>query len=487
MARQTLGLYWDDVQIQLCLLRSATAERSIESLACFRRELGEAGRPANDILIEIGAIKEELGLTIDTCAVALAEQELMYRQVSRPFGDRRKIAATLPAELETLLPLSDEQFVCDFVLTGKDSEGHNRVLSAAARRKPVADLIAALKSAALEPEMVAVPACALAAGLKAYYDLDAERNYIGLHLGWRETSLAVIEQGRLSHIGGLPFGFGDLAGAADRGDQALNTATELSEGELKPLLREVMLKIERLDINPAEYRLLCCGFKVTSLPQLLAEASGIDITSTAPLQVDDAPQCEALMALGLAQLALDPDEAVDLRQGELAFTRKLERMRGYAGRLIKAAAAVLLLWTAGVTADIILLNHRAHELDKRTAVVFNASMPPGTPMVEPLKQMQQRLNSVGSGSVSADQPLDLLRAISAAVPKELDVDIADLAIDEGTVNLSGATSSYENVEKIKASLAGLPHITEVKVLSANPDQLSGRVDFKLSLTRGGGA
>lgn len=481
MARLTFGLYWDDVQIQLCQLRSSMAERNIDNLACFRRELDDAGRPARDILSELDAIKAELGLSFDTCTVALPEQELMYRQVARPFGDRRKIAATLPAELESLLPLADEPFVCDFILTGKDSEGHNRVLSAAARRKPVAELIALLKPAALEPELVTAPACALAAGLAAYYDLEAERNYIGLHLGWRETSFAVIEQGCLRHIGGLPFGSGDIAGGSDL------AAATLGAAELKPLLREIMLKIERLEINPSEYRLLCCGFKVTNLPEVFAEATGIDITASAPRQSGDAPQCEALMALGLAQLALAPEQALDLRQGDLAYTRKLEQMRGYAGRLTKAAAAILLLWAAGVALDIGLLSHRAHELDHRIAAAFNASMPPGTPLVEPLKQMQQRLARLGGENANPDQPLDLLRAISAALPQEMDVDIASLAIEEGSVNLSGATSSYENVETIRTRLAGIPLIAEVKVLSANPDQPSGRVDFKLSLTRRGGA
>lgn len=489
MARQILGLYWDDVQIQACLLERGMAEVVIERQACFRRELGEGGQPVQDILTELASLKEKLNLPVDTCVVALNEQELMYRQVLRPFADRRKIAATLMAELESLLPVGDDQLLYDFVLTGKDAEGLNQVQTVAARTAPIRALISGLKGLGLEPEMVTAPACAVAAALKTHFELDPVRNYIGLHLGWRETSVAVLHGEQLRYLGGLPFGFSSFKDAAQRLDQALAGGIEVEAAELKPLMRELMLKLERLNLDPETYTVVASGFKIANLPQIFDDLASLSVIEPPSLKPEADISSEAFMALGLASAALHAEAAIDLRQGELAFTRKMEQMKGWAGTLIKLGVAVLVLWIVGVVIDMAMMSHRVSELDKRLATVFTESMPQGTPRVDALKQMQQQLNKLGGGDQATDsvEPVDMLRDISAALPAELEVEISSLSIDEGSLSLSGVTASFDSVEKIRLKLATLPYIAEVKVVSANPNKLTGKIDFKLTLRRGGAA
>ncbi len=405
MARQILGLYWDEVQIQVCLLERALAEPVVERLASFRRQLDEQGQPVRDILSELAELKEKLNLPLDTCVAALDERELMYRQVLRPFADRRKIAATLMAELETLLPLADDQLLFDFLLTGRDAGGLNQVLTVAARTAPIRALIGGLKGIGLEPELVTVPACAVAAALKTHYDLDPVRNYIGLHLGWREIALAVLHGEQVRYLGGLPFGFSSLPEAGRRLDEALAGGVTLAAEEFKPLLREVLLKLERLELDPATYTLVASGFKIANLSELCDKLANLSAIEPPMLRPEADLPDEAFMALGLASAALNPAAAIDLRQGELAFTRKMEQMKGWAGRLAKLAAAVLVLWIAGVAIDVAMLSHRVKELDRRIAMVFSETMPQGTPRVDPIRQMEQQLAKLGGGAGPASRSI----------------------------------------------------------------------------------
>jgi Tfp pilus assembly protein PilN len=53
-------------------------------------------------------------------------------------------------------------------------------------------------------------------------------------------------------------------------------------------------------------------------------------------------------------------------------------------------------------------------------------------------------------------------------------------IDEDSITLTGSTGSYDNVERIKTILAGLPYVKEVKIVSANVDKNDQKVKLKLT-------
>jgi hypothetical protein len=61
--------------------------------------------------------------------------------------------------------------------------------------------------------------------------------------------------------------------------------------------------------------------------------------------------------------------------------------------------------------------------------------------------------------------------------------VDSVIIDESAITIAGTTSSYDNVEKIKAGLSSLPYVGEVKIVSAEVDKTDQRIRLKLACSK----
>ncbi|HOX00613.1 MAG TPA: hypothetical protein PK545_08300, partial [Deltaproteobacteria bacterium] len=142
MARYSVGICWDNVSLRACLVKAGAADHAVERIVGMVRDYDEAYVPRKSIADELGALlKEALTEPMDTFVVALPERETMHRTLTRPFGDRRKIALTITPELETLLPVADGDILVDHVLLGRDEAGLHRVGTVSATHKGVGKLV----------------------------------------------------------------------------------------------------------------------------------------------------------------------------------------------------------------------------------------------------------------------------------------------------------------------------------------------------------
>ena len=108
-------------------------------------------------------------------------------------------------------------------------------------------------------------------------------------------------------------------------------------------------------------------------------------------------------------------------------------------------------------------------------------------MVAPVEQMQQRwqtLQRMFGASGGGDSPLDIIRDISAIIPRDTEARLETFTLDENGITISGSTDSYDHVERIRSGLAGLKNISDVKIVSANVNQSDQRVLFKITCRAG---
>ncbi len=145
ITRKTLGVCWDDRQVQGCIIRSGIADTAIEKFMRIPRELSQALRPVHTISEDLKSFIQQLGGQPETCVTCLDESEIMYRTLLRPFSDRKKITETISSEVETLLPSMDSRLVVDFVLMGKDNGGSHIIQSLSARTTSVQNLVTVCK------------------------------------------------------------------------------------------------------------------------------------------------------------------------------------------------------------------------------------------------------------------------------------------------------------------------------------------------------
>ncbi|MBN2297405.1 MAG: PilN domain-containing protein [Deltaproteobacteria bacterium] len=501
MARYTLGICWDEVSVDSCLLKTGMTEFTLEKLSHAERNGSQSDGQARDIYLEIRDLMAGTDVVPDICISSLSENEIMYRALLRPFSDRKKVADTIGSEVETLLPVMDSRIIVDFVLLGRDDAGLYRVETVSARQSSVSGHIDQLKAAGLNPEIIDSPSAALVGGARNIFDLEGNKSYLFLHMGWRETSLAVLEGKELRYIGAFPYGFEKLCSPAGRDEtDALTDMKSLSEEmvcsqeDLDAFIREVLISLHYIGSRLGETVLVPLGYAhyIKDLSERFEETGGIpteiprlkEILFEGPL--DDI--LVHFLPISLACRAFDSSDTVNFRQGDLSYTKRMEWLRSYAGVWAKAGIIIVALWFISMGLDAYLKAQVSQVLTEKIRQEFTEVMPKGTPMVDPVKQMEQhfgRLSGQSGGLTSAsnDSSLEILKDISVNISKDIDVVLDNFTLDETTITISGSTKSYDNVEKIKTALSTLPFVTEVKIVTANVDKANQRVNVKLVCKR----
>ncbi len=504
MARNTLGIYWNEIHIHAALIRSSLTEMAIERIICLPRAIDVEGRPLNAIEHDLRLMIGEMGITPDTVVVGLPEDEVMYRTLMRPFSDRRKIGGTIAPEMETLLPMTEDDLMVDFLVLGRKGTGETLVEGVGVRKASVERVLATCGGAGLEPEIVDAIPGALAAGARDVCELDAGPNYLFTYVGWGYTSLVLLQGKTLRHTATIPIGIERVLGAAAGDGLTPGSLMERAgqEGglaggeETDALLREILISLERLEQLEGEIVLVPVGYAamISDLEARYTEMSG---ASWAPvrlkegLEIRGIDECgQAFVAVGLACRGAAGSDGMNFRQGELAYTRGFEKMKAYGYAWGRVLVVLLALWLAGVGLDVYFKDQRRDELDARMRETFGQTMPAGTPMVDPERQLEQylsRLSGSAPGAVGegAAAPLEIIRDLSAGISGEIDVVFDTITIDESSISLSGSTQSYDNVERIKGILDDLEYVLEVKIVSANVDKNDQRVKFKLICRKGG--
>jgi len=497
MARYTLGIYWDDVFMRACLIKTGISEFAIERIVSDERAQGAALEQENGIAHEIQSLMLNFGAVPDTCVTSLSEHEIMYRPLLRPFGDRKKIAETIGIEVETLLPTLDSRVIVDHVLLGRDNAGLYRVETVSAQHTSVAQRITELTSADLNPEIIDSPSIALVGGARNIFDLSGDKSYLFLYMGWKDTSLAVLKGRELKYVGAFPYGFDKIASSLEQGggDPLANITGVLGEGVLASAgldtyIREILISLHRMGSGMEETVLVPLGYAhyIKDLPSRFEEAGDI------PTEIPELKeiQCECsiddilvnFLSVSLACRGFDNTDAINFRQDDLSFTRRMEWIKGNAGVWAKVGLVLVLMWLIGLGLDVYLKAGVDEELSGKIKQEFTASMPKGTPMVDPVKQMEQHLGRLSGQTgrlvgLGKDSPLEILRDISVSIPNGIDVVFDNITIDETAITLSGSTKTYDNVEKIKTGLSSLSFVSEVKIITANVDKANQRVNVKL--------
>ncbi|TFG92313.1 MAG: hypothetical protein E4H15_03980, partial [Syntrophobacterales bacterium] len=447
MARYTLGIYWDNVFIRACLIKTGISEFAIERIVSDERTSGAAHEPGKGIDHEIKSLMLNFGTAVDTCVTSLSEHEIMYRPLLRPFGDRNKIADTIGSEVETLLPVLDSSVIVDHVLLGRDDAGLYRVETVSARHTSVAQLIKELKSADLDPEIIDSPSIALVGGARNIFELAGDKSYLFLYMGWKDTSLAVLEGSELRYVGAFPYGFEKIASLLEQGgsDPLANITGTLSEGvmasaALDTYIREILISLHRIGSGIDKTVLVPLGYAhyIKDLPSRFEEAGDIP-TEIPPLKE---MQCECslddilvnFLPVSLACRGFDNTDAINFRQDDLSSTRRMEWIKGNAGVWAKVGLVLALLWFFALGLDVYLKARVDGELSGKIKQEFAASMPKGTPMVDSVKQMEQHLSRLsgqtgGLAGLGKDSPLEILRDISVSIPGGIDVVFDNITID----------------------------------------------------------
>ncbi|MHC4520817.1 MAG: GspL/Epsl periplasmic domain-containing protein [Planctomycetota bacterium] len=215
--------------------------------------------------------------------------------------------------------------------------------------------------------------------------------------------------------------------------------------------------------------------------------AGMDQTAA-----DEAP-FPVCVAEGLALRKLLPEQAGAVnflaprqtRNGSL-LTAKKELV--VCGALL---AATLLVWVLGLFLQLSRLESQYSQVKAQIDDVFRQTLPAEHNIVNPLAQLQQKLDSFDADTAMLTPfqpgqrtPLEILRLLSTHQPPQGQLWLSDLLVAADAVRVTGSCDSFTTFSEWQRVLETIPDLHTVDVPKQEKDAKTGNVHFALSLSSG---
>ena len=431
----------------------------------------------------------------DQVVVALPGPSLATHAFTLPFTDAKRIAATLPFEVEGELPFELSQVVFDHQVTRRRASATDLTVGLV-RREELAELLKTLAARGLDPRVVTHPAIAyqnLFLAAPERFEVAPGAALAVLDLGHRRISIAVGRPAEgLLFARTFPGGGRDLSRAlaaefqvplaeaeawkerdgslAPGGGPEHERARTALVRALAPLVREARatLKAASGREHPPVARLLLAG-GTARLPGLV-EHLGTELGLPA--------QAYALALRGAMSSARAP--RFNLRQVEFAFRGHVDYLRERLIRVAAFAGVLALLLCVFNVSRAILLGRRETAVDARlcalTQRVLGSCEKNYDRALNLLRGQQSPAAAVPSVSTTR-----LLAEVALRVPAEVTVTFGQMVFDLDRIQLRGETDSTRSIDKLAAALKTYRCFREVKEGKVERARDSSRVQFTLDV------
>jgi general secretion pathway protein L len=453
MAKKFIG-----IDIDPRTVRIATAERVTGAMAftgAMERRIESAEEWSRVLAEMLGDVA--FGDRVVTCLHSVGSY---YRLLEFPFGEAKKIAATLDLEMSSQLPTNDE-LVCDF-LSPRPGDHVFEVPAAAVKRAAVAEMLNVFQQSDQSLHMLDLSPFAYAAGLA-----EAVPEGVLAVLLSNEITVAHIKAGQVVSFRSMPRRQQDngeclaamiqrdyLALAKGAGAQPLGLFL-IGEGAGKELLHS----LEEMGLAPRYPKLEIDGRQIT-------------------------PALQPAAALALRGALSGRVRQFNFLKGDLAPKNEWAGLRL---RIIAIAALIglsVIMTATGAYLNYVQKQKRAELLRQEILTVFRQTFPEIHTIVDVPSQMRGNLDELRERSrllgLSAHSPaLNVLREISDRIPKEVGFEVREMVYNADQVHIDGNTSSFEAINRLSQALDASPLFEQSQITDAKMGLKDGRIDFRL--------
>jgi len=451
---------------------------------------------------------------VPDCHTALAARHFSFRNVKLPFKDRKKIAQTLPFELDGQIPHPVESVLIDFTVLGQ--EQGSDLFTAVIPRADVDERLSLLSDYGFDAETIDVEAVPVAARLMTA--APAESLNLLLDVGASETTGVLFRDGRVLQVRSFPFGgdaithalsgalgisFSDAEGRKRRGETGPAEA-EITEacGKFFASLKNTIGSLRIAGIvrdEPDTAWLTGGGALYRKLGEDLSRALAVpvervNVTQLAgikPVGGSDAGWDSMIMngALALALRPVSKGPSFNFRQGN--GRRRPPSFKLDLGVDLKWAGAVTALVVLLAGADLALSHYadkaRLDQLKAEAAALLQQNFPDVQRVVDPARQFRakiddaKRLAAATRGATPGDAALLVLKDLSEKVPESAELTLTSLVLDGDRVEIRAEASTPEAAEAIRKALEATGRYAGVSVTSPGTGQ-GGRAELELKAT-----
>jgi general secretion pathway protein L len=459
------------------------------------------------------ALAQDEWFRADTIICSLPAAQVATHMITLPFTETKKIEATLPNEVEDLIPSNLDEVVFDWHILSR-APGKTEVLVSVTAKREVQAVLDALKTVNVDPSIVTFSAAALThlfaenyieqadatpeapATCEAIIDIGAERTNIAIAEGGQFRFARTFSPGSLAVTRALARGLSLSVEQAEELKQSFGVALEsdptlvaVMDRAMSALLREIRATFASYSARSKRKveRVTLCGggARLAGLDLLLGETLNVSVQ---PLKIREQvafPEGAELdrgtlaLSLGLRGVSSGRGPRLDFRKGELAFTKNAGETRSVYLSLAAMAAVLVVLLGASMWAKLHLLSTRESKLDEQLCEVTKKIL--GTCETD-FRVAIGRLKGRGSpaASIPTYSAADVLIALGASFPPGNDSVLSDLDIVDGTVHMRGDAKGYEAVDELSSGLQAHRCLKDVKKKTSKGKD--GRVEFSADLT-----
>jgi general secretion pathway protein L len=483
MSRKILGLDIRHDAISAVVLRSGIKETDIE--AHVHIPISDHIYMETVLAASLKTVVEKIDISGCVCVASFPANEISYRNIQVPFKGRKKIKKILPYELEPTVPFPIDDLIIDFYTLDLDDVANRHTLIAAAVEKSrLQAYLETLASYNIEPEIVTVggyPAALCAAHL-----VNIRENWLFVDIDTNKSTLFAILSGGICLIRSFPI----------RSD-----GRSFEMESLCTSIRHTLSALEEiigLDFKPEGAFITGCGLDNSGFDQDMEKSLGFPVKRTDFVRDTDMIKEHADAQLwnphqmdnsfSLALMEIEGTNGLNFRKGPFAAKKFWEEHKK---NLIKTgilAGVVLALAFFNVVLDSYLMGKKLAGLNNQISSVFTSTFPDVKKIVDPLQQMQikiqeARKNALLPGITDKNiRAIDILNNISKLISKNIDVNFTRLVIGVENTVISGDTDTFNSVDGIKNGLEKSNLFKKIVISSANINKSDNRVRFKLKIT-----
>lgn len=477
MSRPILAIHISTGAITALLLDSGLKRGVVESCAHIALDPAGADDPLGTALEELKSRLKTEGAAL---AVSIPLEQVIFRNLTVPFKDLKKIAQILPFELEATLPVAVESLEITFQaqIIGEAAT----VLAAAVDRSYLTGLIDTFARAGLKPELIVPGTYPLLHALWAAEQLH--EHYVWLDFDEERAALFALVHKNISLARSFPLAGEEperTQALALKIQQSLTALAELHALDYAPTRLYVsgILKADAHELKLLE-ELLAIPLQIVDLCKI---TDGVDLKSDTvhtSAEFFDA-------ALALAVLAVQGNAVLYFHRTGSALRNLWSSYKRYLKTPAILLTLLLILALGSVVTDIYLLQSRLDRIEKQINSVFLSVFPDTTRIVDPLLQMQTRMDEYKRSSLDPTQTgeqvhcTDILQQISRLIPKETEVVLNRMTYGSDGVTLAGETAGFNTVDDIKNRLEKSELFSKVTIAAANMDKMGNKVLFRLKI------
>src|SRR5262245_35460476 len=492
MPQRIFSLEIGDTELKASVLQ--TSFRDYKVAAFHRAPLANGETPA-----QVKRFLSQYAEAGDTVLSALPGDRVTWRTFFLPFRDMKKLAQTVPFELESNVPFGLDEVIVDYQILHRDRAG-TTVLAALVQKEDLERHIELLKEGGADPKIVDVGPLASLNTLNLVPDLPPTFLFADFAPG--ATTLALYRDGELAGLRTLTRAELDPAAAANGNGAPLEDHGEGRGGlDVEGLVTDVRWTFLALNGAPLDDDMVCYVAGDAAIidaverplaAELPADVRRLDRLALRNLGAEVIAQAPAFSSsLGLALREVSPNNTlgVNFRRGEFTFHAAQQELR-------KAVRTVVILGVIVVALTLVDMGMKRYELARQVAAldeqiqrVFTATLPelghvanPKGVLQEQTEGMRQRVDLLNDiVPVSSSTSIDILRAAAAAVPTKIRIDCEDYTMDPDAVRVRCNTDTFEAVDTIKEELLQTGYFSDVEVKDAKQSTKGTGVDFRMTL------